>query len=289
MTAEDGSSTTPFSTLGVNEPMSPTTNGRSFGKRFGVALLLGIPGIVALVGYIYFTTPETAVPSGLSLPLLAVLSAVNPLLLLSVACLFGAYAAPRVGLQSYVIDRTGTGDGIWQRLRSDIGLAVGIGIIGGILIVVLDAVMMPFVAQDLPQSVIGATRPTVLDVFAYVPVRFLYGGITEELMLRFGLMSVLVFVGWRITGTRADGPQPAVVWAAIVIAAVLFGLGHLPALAQSVDLTPALIVRTVLLNAVAGVLFGWLYWRRSLEGAMVAHASFHVPLVVLSLVQVALL
>ncbi|SEP18448.1 CAAX protease self-immunity [Halogranum amylolyticum] len=269
--------------------MSPTTNRLSFSKRFGVALLLGIPGIMALVGYIYFTTPETAVPSGLSLPLLAVLSAINPLLLLGVACLFGAYAAPRVGLQSYVIDRKGTGNGIWQRLRSDIGLAVGTGIIGGVLIVVLDAVMMPFVAQDLPQSVIGATRPTVLDVFAYVPVRFLYGGITEELMLRFGLMSGLVFVGWRITGRRADGPQPAVVWAAILIAAVLFGLGHLPALAQSVDLTPALIARTVLLNAVAGVLFGWLYWRRSLEAAMVAHASFHVPLVVLSLVQVALL
>ncbi|WP_418284866.1 CPBP family intramembrane glutamic endopeptidase [Halorubrum sp. DTA46] len=269
--------------------MSLTSNGPSFGKRFGVALLLGIPGIVALVGYIYFTTPEAAVPPGLSLPLLAVSSGVNSLLFLGVACLLGAYAAPRVGLQSYAINREETGGGIWQRLRGDVGLAVGIGIIGGILIVVLDAMMMPFVAQDLPQTVIGATRPTVLDVLAYVPVRFLYGGITEELMLRFGLMSVLVFVGWRITGRRADGPQPAVVWAAIVVAAVLFGLGHLPALAQSVALTPALIVRTVLLNAVAGILFGWLYWQRSLEAAMMAHASFHVPLVVLSLVQVALL
>ena len=268
--------------------MSPTASGPSFVKRFGVALLLGIPGIVALVGYIYVTTPETAVPSGLSLPLLAVLSAVNPLLLLIVACLLGAYAAPRAGLQSYVIDRTGIGGGIWQRLRNDVGLAIGIGIIGGVLVVVLDAVMMSFIAQDLPQAVIGATRPTVLDVFAYAPVRFLYGGITEELLLRFGLMSVLVFIGWRITGRRAEGPHPTVVWAAIVIAAVLFGLGHLPALAQSVDLTPALVARTVLLNAVAGLLFGWLYWRRSLEAAMVAHASFHVPLVVLSLVQVAL-
>lgn len=268
--------------------MTPTTNGPSFGKRFGVSLLLGIPGIVALVGFIYLTTPPSAVPSGLSLPLLAVLSGVNPLLLLGVACLLGAYAAPRVGLHSYAIDRMGTGDGIWQRLRNDVGLAVGIGILGGALIVVLDAVLMPFVAQDLPQSVIGTTMPTVLDVLAYIPVRFLYGGITEELMLRFGLMSVLAFVGWRVTGHRTDDPGPAVMWASIVVSAVLFGVGHLPALAQSVDLTPALIARTVLLNAVAGILFGWLYWRRSLEVAMVAHASFHVPLVVLSLVQVAL-
>jgi len=244
---------------------------------------------VALVGYIYFTTPPAAVPSGLTLSLLAVSSGVNSLLFLAVACLLGAYAAPRVGLQSHVIDRVRTDDGIRQRLQDEVGLAVGIGILGGVLIIVLDAILMPFVDQDLPQSVIGATQPTVLDVLAYAPVRFLYGGITEELMLRFGLVSVLVFIGWRLTGRRSERPRPAVVWAAIVIAAVLFGLGHLPALAQSVSLTPALIARTVVLNAVAGVLFGWLYWQRSLETAMVAHASFHVPLVGLSIVQTVLL
>jgi len=59
--------------------------------------------------------------------------------------------------------------------------------------------------------------------------------------------------------------------------------------AQSVGSTPALIAQTVLLNEIAGVIFGWLYWQRSLEAATVAHATFHVPLVVLSLVQVALL
>ncbi|MDS0222277.1 CPBP family intramembrane metalloprotease [Haloarcula sp. S1AR25-5A] len=268
--------------------MTPTPNNPSFSKRFGVALLLGVPGIVALAGYIYFTTPPSAVPTGLTLSLLAVSSGVNSLLFLGVACLLGAYAAPRVGLRSYVIDGTGADGGRWQRLRNDLGLAVGMGIVGGVLIVVLDAVLMPFVAQDLPQSVIGATRPNLLNVFAYVPVRFLYGGITEELMLRFGLMSVLAFVGWRVTGHRSDGPGPAVMWASIVVSAVLFGVGHLPALAQSVDLTPALIARTVLLNAVAGILFGWLYWRRRLEVAMIAHAAFHVPIVVLSLVQVAL-
>jgi membrane protease YdiL (CAAX protease family) len=269
--------------------MSSPANDRSFGQRFGVSLLLGLPGIVALVGYIYLTTPPSAVPAGLSLPLLAVLSGVNPLLLLAVACLLGAYAAPRAGLHSYAIERTGTGDGIRQRLRQEGRRAAGLGILGGVLIVVLDAVMMPFVAQDLPQSVIGAPRPTVLDVLAYAPVRFLYGGITEELMLRFGLMSALAFAGWRISGRRSERPQPVVMWVAIVVSALLFGLGHLPALAQSVDLTPALVARTVLLNAVAGFLFGWLYWRHSLEAAMVAHASFHVPLVVLSLVQVGLL
>jgi hypothetical protein len=57
-------------------------------------------------------------------------------------------------------------------------------------------------------------------------------------------------------GRRVDGPRPAVVRAAIVVAAVLFGPSHLPALGQSVDLISELVADTVLLNAVVDVLFG---------------------------------
>jgi hypothetical protein len=65
-----------------------------------VTLLARVPGILALVVYVYLTTPPSAVPAGLTLLLLAVVSGINPLLLLGVACLVGAYAAPRAGLRS---------------------------------------------------------------------------------------------------------------------------------------------------------------------------------------------
>jgi len=58
------------------------------------------------------------------------------------------------------------------------------------------------------------------------------------------------------------------------LSAVLFGVGHLLALASSIGLSPILVVRTVLLNTVVGVGLGWLFRRRSLEAAVVAHASF---------------
>lgn len=211
--------------------MSLTERPSAFAARFGVTLLAGVPGILALVGYIYLTTPPAAVPAGLSLPLLAVLSGVSPLFLLAVACLLGTYAAPRVGLRSYLADRARTGEGVWRRLRPEVGLAVGLGALGGVLIVVLDVALAPFVARDLPQSAIGATDPTVAAVLAYAPVRFLYGGITEELLLRYGLMSVLALVGWFVTGRRSVGPGSGVMWVAIAISAMLFGVGHLPALA----------------------------------------------------------
>lgn len=264
--------------------MLETKHGGSFGRRFGVTLLAGIPGIVALVGYIYLTTPPSAVPADLTLPLLAVVSGINPLVLLAVACLVGVYATPRTRLRSYLLDRVSTGDRIWPQLRDEAELAIGVGLFGSIVILGLDVLLAPFVGVNLPASVIGEAKQGVFEVLAFAPVRFLYGGITEELLLRFGLMSALALAGWYVTGCPSAGPGSGVMWTAIVVSAVLFGVGHLPALAQSVGLTPALVARTVLLNAIAGVLFGWIYWRQSLEAAMVAHASFHVPLVVLSLV-----
>ena len=47
-------------------------------------------------------------------------------------------------------------------------------------------------------------------------------------------------------------------------------------------LTPLVIARTLVLNGLAGVVFGWLYWRRGLLAAMVAHFTF--DLVVLAIV-----
>ena len=97
-------------------------------------------------------------------------------------------------------------------------------------------------------------------------------------------MSLLVWGGWRLFQRGEGNPGPALVWMAIIIAALLFGLGHLPALSQLVVLTPLLVIRTVLLNALGGLLFGWLFWRRGLETAMVAHAAAHVAFFIVNVI-----
>jgi membrane protease YdiL (CAAX protease family) len=91
-------------------------------------------------------------------------------------------------------------------------------------------------------------------------------------------MTLLVWVGWRFAG-RPSTPSRGTVWAAIVVAAVVFGLGHLPAVGATTALTPVLVAQVVFLNSVGGVVFGWVYWRYSLEAAMVAHAAAHIALV----------
>ena len=99
-----------------------------------------------------------------------------------------------------------------------------------------------------------------------------YGGITEELMLRYGLMTLLVWVGARVWTTR----PPRLYSRRLALSAFLFGAGHLPAMAALIPLTPIVVLRTVGLNALLGLAFGWLFWRRGLEHAMVAHVATHL-------------
>ena len=59
---------------------------------------------------------------------------------------------------------------------------------------------------------------------------------------------------------------------------VVFGAGHLPTTATVLSLTPLLIARALVLNGIGGIVFGWLYWKRGLLAAMLAHFSADIVL-----------
>ena len=58
-----------------------------------------------------------------------------------------------------------------------------------------------------------------------------------------------------------------------MIVALAFGAGHLPAAAQVWPLDAVVVSRTLLLNGIAGLVFGGFYVRHGLESAIVAHFS----------------
>jgi membrane protease YdiL (CAAX protease family) len=69
-----------------------------------------------------------------------------------------------------------------------------------------------------------------------------------------------------------------ILWTANILVALLFGLGHLPATAALVPLTPLVVIRAIALNGPASLVFGYVYWTRGLEAAMLAHFTADVVL-----------
>lgn len=251
-----------------------------FARRFAALFGLGVLGVVGLIPMMVPAARQQldAMPEmELSLPSLVVLSFLNPLIFLALSVAVGVALAPRVRLRSHLDERVSGGPPVLPALRTEAPVAVGLGALAGVLIVVLDLALAPWVGG-------GGAVPTVLTnrSLAITLSGILYGGITEELMIRWGLMSFLAWALWRSIGRRAPQPGPGILWAAILVSALAFGAGHLPAMAAIVPLTTPVITRTVALNALGGIAFGWLFWRRSLEAAMVAHATVHVVFTVAS-------
>ena len=100
-----------------------------------------------------------------------------------------------------------------------------------------------------------------------------YGAIAEEVLLRLGLQTLLAAGLRRLRGETVRPPTAATMGPAIALAALAFGAGHLPATARLVPLTPPVVLRALALNGVAGGVYGWLYWKRGLEAAMLAHGA----------------
>ncbi len=105
----------------------------------------------------------------------------------------------------------------------------------------------------------------------------LYGGIIEEIFMRLFLMTLIVWLLSFFFKKNQDAIPSSFYWIGIILAALLFSAGHLPATeAIFGELTSLLIARAFILNGVLAMLFGYLYWKKGLEYAMIAHMMVHV-------------
>lgn len=248
-----------------------TVPNRTLWQRVVTLVGIGFLGVLALL---LQPLPESLLrqrPELTEVPLwsLKLLGMLNPTILLVAAVLLGALVAHRVGLRS-VLAGTAHASGSAHAW----GLAARWGLMTGVAVVGLDVVLAPFLGDPWEHFLRQASRPEPQSLL----VGILYGGITEEILMRWGLMSVSAWAIWALGGQRHTVPALVI---AGVLAALIFGATHLPAVASQVELNPMIIGRTVAVNALAALVYGWVFWRHHLEAAMLCHACSHVAMAAL--------
>jgi hypothetical protein len=110
----------------------------------------------------------------------------------------------------------------------------------------------------------------------YFTSSILYGGIVEELMLRLFIMSLIVVLIKKLFIKTKDNIPNLVYITAIIISALLFAIGHLPATAQLIGLSVPIVIRAIVLNGIGGLGFGYLYWKEGLAYSISAHMLTHI-------------
>lgn len=231
-------------------------------------ILLAACTVSALL-VIPYTLSLTAASTTIT-PLMLLLSVVQNLILFAIVSFLGLLLSKPVGLGLPILEGCLEGKNQRNELKAILLPSVIWGVISGVLIVLLN---IPFQAlsEEMQQLEIDISPWKAL-------LASFYGGIAEEVLLRLFVVSLFVWISFKIKKNKEGLPTKAGMWLSIILAAVLFGLGHLPATAAIVPITFIVVVRAVVLNGVAGVIFGWLYWKKGLESAMIAHFSADIVL-----------
>jgi hypothetical protein len=237
-------------------------------RSAGALIALGSLGIVVLIP---ISASQIATLSSPPLPpfVLSALAALQPLALLSVGALAGVWAAPKVGLCSLVAERVSGRPPAASDLAG-IPALVAISVALGLAINFADVLTQPL---WLPE---GIAWPAYEDAWSPVTLAFglLYGGITEEVTFRWGLQSLVL---WLICiGARKRAVQSWAIGLAILLSALVFAAGHLPAVGAVMPLTAGPVLRTLIFNSLMGLWLGWIFARWHLEAAMLSHAAIHI-------------
>ncbi len=150
------------------------------------------------------------------------------------------------------------------------------GLISGVLILLVIIAFIPILHSPLAGTW-GYLKTNMV-------ARIFDGAIRSEITNRFGLMTLLVWLMYKISGKLT----PKIYWIAIVISVIPYAINNFiytgDMMMQSkmplMELLTLSIIYHLLLSAAGAVVFGWLYWKKGLESAIIAHVLAMVIIMV---------
>jgi hypothetical protein len=238
-------------------------------KQLYVGLILFVLGLLGVLSMLTMDIPlpeeaEAELKKYFTSGQMKLVLLINPTIMLLAATFVGTFLYKRANLSVPIIEIL---VGSKQKINVINILSYGAvgGILSGILLTLVSVLFNPILPTEFLE--LGESlKPTLA-------ARFLYGGLTEEVLMRFGLMTFLVWVTSKIFKDL----NPLVYWIGIILAALVFAVGHFPIAFHAVGTPSAMLLLYILIgNTIGGVIFGWLYWKKGLESAFIAHILAHV-------------
>jgi membrane protease YdiL (CAAX protease family) len=242
-------------------------------KLLGLFIAIGAVATFTIMPYAFALVK---VPVGVNFSLIIAVQALQTTILIALASFVGIRLAKKMGFKMVIFEKLSKGEKCGADFKAIWKSSAFWGFVAGVLIVIL---CIPFWTV----SVEMVKQEMAVDLWKSL-LTPIYGGFVEEILFRLFFMTFLVWLTSKVSkiGKKDDGkPTNTVIWIAIIISSVIFGLGHLGITDAMTAITPSVVIRAVLLNGVGSVIFSLLYWKRGLESAMIAHFSTDVVLHIL--------
>ena len=235
-------------------------------KIFWLLLIGAVAGMGALLPLVFALYRKLIAtgPLPMPLPVLIAVQLMETAILFAGLIAIGLRLSLRIGIEMPLLQRWLYGAAVPAPKN-----AVRTPVLAGIAVAIIALLIFyTFFLSRIPEWPVAAE--------AALPIwkRFLacfYGGINEEILARLFAFSFFAWLIGKITRRASLHPGPVVFWITNLIVSLLFAAAHLPAAKVIMPITPILIMALVTINGMASLVFGYLFWKRGLEAAIVAH------------------
>lgn len=198
---------------------------------------------------------------------LAGLSLIQPFLIGILAIYFGSRYLGKINLRSLIVERVDpevaatTNKSHWFiSLKESVPFIVIFAAVVAALHLGFDFIFQNWLPTALQPNYIIPNGQQFLS-------NLLYSGLGQEIMLRYGIMTVVIYV----FSSRGTELNRLVYILGIVFTAVIFAFAQYNGIFGTYGFSFILILRMVLLTGLSGFLFGTLFYKFHVEAALLAH------------------
>lgn len=221
--------------------------------------------------YLQNASNETDASHVVSWELILVNTLVNGLIIAALGGI-GLALANRIGLGLPFVEGRVRGEAVPHRFRSITAIAWITAVVFVLTILLLQTVVFQLPVKAMFEELGTAIPEEAYAAPLYRLLAAISAAITEETLFRLFGLSLLSWLGGLFFHDPDGRPKLAVLWVANILLALAFGAAHLQtASAIGTPLNTLVITRTIVLNSLGGLAFGWLFWTFGLESAMLAH------------------
>lgn len=195
---------------------------------------------------------------------------IDPTILLILAVIIGSLLYKKVNLWVYTLSWLLNIEKSKISFLEQMKFGIPVWIFAGIFIITSLSIFSSFSPQEFSE----VWDQIVVSILA----RIGYGWFTEEILMRFGFMTLIIWLIFKVTKKLNNYTY----WGWIILASMLFAFWHFPAAFNILEMPSLILLAHIFIgNMIPGILFGWLYWKKWLEAAFIWHITTHIIMLVL--------
>ncbi len=161
-----------------------------------------------------------------------------------------------------------------SKLRSIAPSAVGWAVLISIAVFAIDAVFYFALNVAHPAPETHARIPPG-DAWRGILLSF-YAAIYEELKYRLFMMSLAAWILIKLFRAEEGRGRTIAFWIAVLASTAMFAWSHVTGIELFGPASPIVLFRTLLIILVPGLVFGYLFWKRGLEAAILCHFAVDI-------------